>query len=225
MICHPCKYQLEKSYQFKKKCEAADTKLRKHVKLIQQLSGQEDDDIRSPDSRSESEQVQSSSGKSRRVKQLLADLVSTKRDVTISQVEGDPIEVTEEELVGGYILGMSAENVDMDDNLSEDPANITLVPAEERSAKARCTIKGTRIKQEQDSDDETDEVQRAIVNVENKKIYMMELENQQQNQSQLQQPMHPPICKNLFLNTFVIYLIKHIFCYVKLFISYFDNLC
>ena len=188
MICHPCKYQLEKSYQFKKKCEAADTKLRKHVKLIQQLSGEEES--RSQD---ESDQTQSNSGKSRRVKQLLADLVSSKSDASNEQVEGDPIEVTEEELVGGYILGVGAENADMDD-LPEDPENITLGPAEERTAKARCTIRGARIKQEQESDEETDEVvQRNTIGSE-QKIYMVEYPNQLQNQ-QLHQQMRPPIGK------------------------------
>lgn len=189
MICHPCKYQLEKSYQFKKKCEAADTKLRKHVKLIQQLSGPEDGEIQSQD---ENEQQQGS-GKSRRVKQLLADLVSTKGDVSGSPLEGDPIEVTEEELVGGYILGVGADNTEMDDNLSEGPEHITLGPAEEKSAKARCTIRGTRIKQEQESDDEGDEIQRGM-SASDTKMYIMDLQNQSQNQQPIQQ--HPAISKD-----------------------------
>lgn len=101
MICYPCKYQLEKSYQFKKKCEAADVKLRKHMKLIQQLTGQGEEGENQDSNREELKD--SSSGKSKQVKQLLADLVSTKGDS--GQTDGDPIEVTEEELVGGYILG------------------------------------------------------------------------------------------------------------------------
>lgn len=102
MICHPCKYQLEKSYQFKKKCEAADTKLRKHMKMIQRLTGQDEEGERL-EGNEDSEEPSSSSGKSRQVKQLLADLVATKGDA--NQEDGDPIQVTEEELVGGYILG------------------------------------------------------------------------------------------------------------------------
>ncbi|XP_046738709.1 zinc finger protein 595-like isoform X3 [Diprion similis] len=168
MICHPCKYQLEKSYQFKKKCEAADFKLRKHIKLIQHLTGQEENSSQEGD-----HEHPSGSGKSKQVKQLLADLVSTKGNS--SHTEGDPIEVTEEELVGGYILGMHAENPEMEDPLFDDPENITLIPAEERAAKARCTIRTTRIKQEQDSDEEADEVQRAIANVDHKNVYLMEL--------------------------------------------------
>lgn len=101
MICHPCKYQLEKSYQFRKKCQAADSKLRKHMKLIQQLTGQDEEGESQDSSREES---QESTGKSKQVKQLLADLVSTKGNS--GQTDGDPIEVTEEELVGGYILGV-----------------------------------------------------------------------------------------------------------------------
>lgn len=102
MICHPCKYQLEKSYQFRKKCQAADAKLRKHMKLIQQLTGQDEEGENQDSNRDESKE--SNTGKSKQVKQLLADLVSTKGDS--SQTDGNPIEVTEEELVGGYILGV-----------------------------------------------------------------------------------------------------------------------
>ncbi|KAL6427691.1 hypothetical protein ACFW04_008861 [Cataglyphis niger] len=100
MICHPCKYQLEKSYQFRKKCQAADVKLRKHMKLIQQLTGQDEEGENQDSNKDDSKE--STTGKSKQVKQLLADLVSTKGDS--SQADGDPIEVTEEELVGGYIL-------------------------------------------------------------------------------------------------------------------------
>lgn len=99
MICYPCKYQLEKSYQFKKKCEAADVKLRKHMRLINQMTGEEDDE-ESQDSMSMDQP--SSSGKSKQVKQLLADLVASKEGI---ELDTEPIEVTEEELVGGYILG------------------------------------------------------------------------------------------------------------------------
>jgi len=102
MICHPCKYQLEKSYQFRKKCQAADAKLRKHMKLIQQLTGQDEESENQDSNRDESKE--SSTGKSKQVKQLLADLVSTKGES--GQIDGNPIEVTEEELVGGYILGV-----------------------------------------------------------------------------------------------------------------------
>lgn len=31
-ICHPCKFQLEKSYNFRKKCEQSDMKLRMHLR-------------------------------------------------------------------------------------------------------------------------------------------------------------------------------------------------
>ena len=101
MICHPCKYQLEKSYQFKQKCQAADAKLRKHLRMIQQLAG-DDEEEESQDSANTSMDQPSSSGKSKQVKQLLADLVSSKEAV---ELDTEPIEVTEDELVGGYILG------------------------------------------------------------------------------------------------------------------------
>ena len=193
MICRPCKYQLEKSYQFKKKCEAADTKLRKHVKQIQRLTGEDESDRL--EENGEESQKASSSGKSRQVKQLLADLVATKGDG--SQGDGDPIEVTEEELVGGYILGMASENMEMEESISEGPSNITLMPAEEKSAKARCTMRGTRIKQEHESDDEADEVQRAIASAERKNVYMMELTstNTAKGESIQLQPMSESVGK------------------------------
>ncbi|KAL2745640.1 zinc finger protein 543-like [Vespula maculifrons] len=180
-ICHPCKYQLEKSYQFKKKCEAADVKLRKHMKLIRQLTGQ-DEETDNQENNTDDLKEASGSGKSKQVKQLLADLVSTKG--TGGQADGDPIEVTEEELVGGYILGMNSENPEMEETMSEDPESITLVPAEERTAKARCTIRTTRIKQEQESEDEAEEVQRAIANADHKNVYMMELTSNSSGQGE-----------------------------------------
>lgn len=72
------------------------------MKLIQQLSGQDEEGENQDSNRDELKDA-SSAGKSKQVKQLLADLVSTKGDS--GQTDGDPIEVTEEELVGGYILG------------------------------------------------------------------------------------------------------------------------
>lgn len=74
------------------------------MKLIQQLSGQDEEGENQEGNREDSKES-SSTGKSKQVKQLLADLVSTKGES--GQADGDPIEVTEEELVGGYILGMS----------------------------------------------------------------------------------------------------------------------
>ncbi|XP_015588346.1 zinc finger protein 543 isoform X2 [Cephus cinctus] len=201
MICHPCKYQLEKSYQFKKKCEAADTKLRKHMKLIQQLTGHEEEEEREEGAEQDSKDA-SGSGKSKQVKQLLADLVSSKGDS--GQADGDPIQVTEEELVGGYILGMASENPEMDETMSEGPENITLIPAEERTAKARCTIRTTRIKQEHESEDEAEEVQRAIANADHKNVYMMELTSNSsgQGESLKLQPIHQTITGSEELKVF-----------------------
>ncbi|XP_018334012.1 zinc finger protein 184-like [Agrilus planipennis] len=38
-ICHPCKFQLEKSYIFRKKCEQSDMKLRQHLKMLHERIG------------------------------------------------------------------------------------------------------------------------------------------------------------------------------------------
>lgn len=86
---------------------------------------------------------------------------------------------------------MASENMDMEEAISEGPSNITLMPAEEKTAKARCTIRGTRIKQEHESEDEAEEVQRAIANADRKNVYMMELtgNNTGQGDSLQLQPM------------------------------------
>lgn len=105
MICHACKYQLDKSYQFRKKCQASDSKLRKHIKQIQRLSSEYEQT-----DETEGDEPNEDSGNSKQVKQLLADLVSSK-GADISDADGEPIQVTEEEMVGGYILGKSLDDV------------------------------------------------------------------------------------------------------------------
>ncbi|KAF7994793.1 hypothetical protein HCN44_004265 [Aphidius gifuensis] len=186
MICQACKYQLEKSYQFRKKCEASDTKLRRHMKEIHRLSGQTDGTDDNQENINEEDIKESSlrSGKSRKIKQLLTDLASPKPDD--NQDDGDPINVTEEELVGGYILGMGAE-MENDDNAPEDPSNITLNISEETQAKARCTIRGTRIKEEvreQESDDEGEDIQ-GMMPDNRTKVFIMEASEQSSSRSEM----------------------------------------
>jgi len=95
---------------------------------------------------------------------------------------------------------MTSENPEMEENISEDPENITLVPAEERTAKARCTIRTTRIKQEQESDDDAEDMQRAI---DHKNVYMMEVtsNNSDQPDSLKLQPMGDTMGKECYENT------------------------
>lgn len=73
------------------------------MKLIQQLTGQDEEAESQDNENQDSNRKESTTGKSKQVKQLLADLVAIKGDS--DQTDGNPIEVTEEELVGGYILG------------------------------------------------------------------------------------------------------------------------
>ncbi|CAH2001553.1 unnamed protein product [Acanthoscelides obtectus] len=42
-ICNPCKFQLEKSYNFRKKCEQSDMKLRVHLKELRESSCEEEE--------------------------------------------------------------------------------------------------------------------------------------------------------------------------------------
>lgn len=97
MICHSCKYQLDKSYQFKKKCEAANLKLQKHFKFINSFDHDEsqkgNNNLKDP----------SRGGKSGQIRNLVTNFVSIKHDV--NQDDGFSINVTEEELLGGNISG------------------------------------------------------------------------------------------------------------------------
>lgn len=57
MICHPCRYQLDKCYAFKKKCENSDVKLKRHIKYIQEKDGQGDEVMDLTEENAENETV------------------------------------------------------------------------------------------------------------------------------------------------------------------------
>lgn len=99
---------------------------------------------------------------------------------------------------------MNSENIEMEETMSEDPENITLVPAEERAAKARCTIRTSRIKQEQESEDEAEEVQRAIANADHKNVYMMEVtSNSSQGETLKLQPIGDTMGNTNFIYIYI----------------------
>ncbi|XP_065170608.1 zinc finger protein 358-like [Atheta coriaria] len=56
-ICHPCKFQLEKSYSFRKKCEGSDVKLRQHVRTLQQKFPDAEFSIERPSIKDDEEEI------------------------------------------------------------------------------------------------------------------------------------------------------------------------
>lgn len=136
MICHSCKFQLEKSYTFKKKCESSDLKLRRHLKLIQEKvchvkEGPEE----------------SQSGKAQDVTQLLADLMSDEA----ADGDGNEEPSTEQDIVGARVAYLQPDNDQQEDN---DPENITLPMETEDMTKDACTLKTLNLKKEIIEEDE-----------------------------------------------------------------------
>lgn len=105
MICIACKYQLEKSYVFRKKCESSDHRLRRHLKLISSSNKllEDEDEIEGQDLVQESALIKQCdktlSDKSQQVKKLLADILEdeTNEDGNIQTLEQT---TTESELLG-----------------------------------------------------------------------------------------------------------------------------
>ncbi|KAJ3664449.1 hypothetical protein Zmor_000012 [Zophobas morio] len=119
-ICHPCKFQLEKSYNFRKKCESSDMKLRQHLRSLQakigdvDLTASEDNDNSNPEE-STSEEKQ--------------DDVENKEEPS-----------TEEDLVGVAQVAY----IQPDPEPEDDPESITLPADAELVNKDACTLKSMK---------------------------------------------------------------------------------
>lgn len=148
MICIACKYQLEKSYVFRKKCESSDHRLRRHLKLISSSNKllEDEDEIEGQDLVQESALIKQCdktlSDKSQQVKKLLADILEdeTNEDGNIQTLEQT---TTESELLGATITYLAQPDAE----LYEDPDNITLPLEMEEANKDACTLK-TELKNE-----------------------------------------------------------------------------
>ncbi|XP_076251675.1 uncharacterized protein LOC143190942 [Rhynchophorus ferrugineus] len=127
-ICHPCKFKLEKSYNFRKKCEQSDMKLRLHLKDVRERIG---DIIIERDSGDDSQSYEME------IEDIQGD------GTTISkQLETDNIEPsTEEDLVGvtkvAYIQQPDPDTEDL-------PNNITLPTDADSENKDACTMKNLK---------------------------------------------------------------------------------
>lgn len=129
-ICQPCKYELGKFYNFRKKCESSDTKLKQLIKSLKDKIGEP---FPSNDENDEE-------------KVMEVDESSQSQE---SEKEGTDSEIqTERDLVGvtqvAYIQPAEDE--------SEDPQNITLPP--ETVNKNACTFKPPTNKKETNTEQE-----------------------------------------------------------------------
>ncbi|XP_050312825.1 zinc finger protein 813-like [Anthonomus grandis grandis] len=140
-ICHPCKFQLEKSYNFRKKCEQSDMKLRIHLKELKEKLGNiiEDDEFNrdSQGDRSDEDELE-----------IVHDSMDKETEESTEKVAS-----TEEDIVGvakvSYIEGPEEpENT---------PNEITLA-ADTEGSKEACTLKTSatlKVETEQlDNDDD-----------------------------------------------------------------------
>lgn len=131
-ICHPCKYQLEKSYNFRKKCEQSDLKLRQHLRELNEFSEPNDDENEDFEQEDKDEQMENE----KKTSSSSADGASD---------AGGPSR--EEDL-----LGMAKVTyIQPDPEPNEDPENITL-PTESETSKEACTLKTIQMKTEEDAD-------------------------------------------------------------------------
>ncbi|KAI4458809.1 zinc finger protein [Holotrichia oblita] len=128
-ICHPCKYQLEKSYTFRKKCETSDLKLRQHLKVVQ---NNYDDEPMSVEDVTEKETMST---------KVSEDTVSN------SEIDDAPVDVrTEEDLVG--VTQVTYIQPEIDPEPDEDPESITLPTETEEVNKEACTLDNIQLKKE-----------------------------------------------------------------------------
>ncbi|KAK9686374.1 Zinc finger, C2H2 type [Popillia japonica] len=128
-ICHPCKYQLEKSYTFRKKCETSDLKLRQHLKVVQNSY---DEEPMSVEEISEKECMPAK---------------TVEENVSNLEVDEAQADVrTEEDLVG--VTQVTYIEPEIDPEPDEDPESITLPAEPEEVNKEACTLDNIQLKKE-----------------------------------------------------------------------------
>ncbi|CAG9833861.1 unnamed protein product [Diabrotica balteata] len=117
-LCCPCKYQLEKSYNFRKKCENSDLRLRLHLRDLPEDEYDKDDVIANA-SKEENE----------------TEVLQLQEERLSEVIEIEPS--TEEDLVGVTKVAYIAQ----DQEPEPDPENITLRIEPDVDDKEACTLK------------------------------------------------------------------------------------
>lgn len=128
MICRACKFQLEKSYTFKKRCENSDLKLRRHLKLIQERIIKTD-------------AAEACNRKQDGATEFL-EFMSTDEPNATTEAEETPS--NEQDIVGARVAYLQP-----DDNVDENyPSAITLPVETEDVTKEACTLNNDSLKKE-----------------------------------------------------------------------------
>ncbi|CAG9856317.1 unnamed protein product [Phyllotreta striolata] len=123
-ICRPCKYQLEKSYHFRKKCEGTDLKLRLHLRDLPEDECDEEINT-SNDSTNEDSQ-----------------------SAEVKETECEPS--TEQDLVGVTKVAY----IQQEQEIEQDPENITLPKENDEEDKVACTLSGDLLKTDEEIEEE-----------------------------------------------------------------------
>ncbi|KAJ8935930.1 hypothetical protein NQ318_008706 [Aromia moschata] len=132
-ICHPCRFQLEKSYNFRKKCESSDMKLRQHLKELKGKIGEVADNECQDES-------------------LDIEMDESEEEQSVRQGNSQAGPSSEEDLVGVTKVTYVQPEPEPDD---DDPENITLPPETDETIKEACTLKpGDQLKTEIDTEGE-----------------------------------------------------------------------
>ncbi|XP_060523776.1 zinc finger protein 2-like isoform X2 [Cylas formicarius] len=139
-ICHPCKFQLEKSYHFRKKCEQSDMKLRQHLRELREKFGHiETVNIVSGDNETQENEMEIDQSK-----EVGESSSNQDKDLAVS---------TEEDL-----LGITKVTYIQRDPEPEDiPNSITLSSEVDLENKDACTLKGSELKTEIASEEDEPE--------------------------------------------------------------------
>lgn len=184
MICHPCRYQLEKSYAFKKKCENSDIRLRQHLKIIREKIGTDEGEPMEEDVK---EQMQ----KADAVNQLLEDLMGTDDEPPKESIEEvvttEP--QTEQELLGvAQVAYIQPDTETLEEEEEQQPENITLPLETEHMNKEACTLTNTQMKkeiiepEEEEEEEEEDEEEEETEEREDAYFVMEEEHDQEQGE-------------------------------------------
>lgn len=133
-ICYPCKYQLEKSYSFRKKCENSDLKLRHHLKQLQEKIG----DVHSLTNDEENFEVENTEEEQQEQPQNEQEEVTVEENSNSSSSNKKQAEEpsTEEDLVGVTQVAY----IQPTDEPEEEAESITLPPETELISKEACTL-------------------------------------------------------------------------------------
>ncbi|KRT80100.1 zinc-finger associated domain containing protein [Oryctes borbonicus] len=144
-ICHPCRYQLEKSYTFRKKCESSDLKLRQHLKLLQSTI---------EDGPFVAETVIEKEVTTEKSPEKLVSNVTNAAPISSPESNAVTEVGAEEDLV--RVTQVTYIQPEIDPDPEDDPESITLPAETEEENKEACTLDTIQLKKEVIEPEHTD---------------------------------------------------------------------